>query len=297
MMAPDSGALQAHDFESLQRAGIKQARDFGLATAELDTRLLLAHAAGLDEVGLVLCATESVSQNIIAKFEQLMARRLAGAPVSRLLGVREFYGLTFALCKDTLDPRPDSEVLVRQMVLKARTQNKPTPRFLDLGTGTGCLLLACLYELEAARGLGVDVCAGAVRQARLNASRLGLRARASFRQSDWFSALSARNEKADYILANPPYISASAFATLALEVRAHDPFRALVAGNHGLAAYEHIIAKASDYLTENGWIGCEVGAGQAAAVATLMRQNGFTQIETYPDLSNIDRVVFGQWKK
>ncbi len=288
--------LAAGSFEAVQAHATRQARQNGLATPALDMRLLLQHASGRDEAGLIKAAHEKIDAAAAQKFATLVAQRFAGVPVSRLLGRREFYGLSFELNKDTLDPRPDSEVLVQQAVLRLKASHNAAPRLLDLGTGSGCLLLASLSVLPHAKGLGVDISAGALRQARINAALLGLRGRAHFRQSNWFSALRKRNENFDCILANPPYIVAQDFTRLAVEVRDHDPKRALLAPKDK-HVYAHIVQRAPDYLRSAGWLGCEVGAGQAAYVGRLMTQNGFDHVQSHADLSGIERVVFGQWAK
>lgn len=286
--------LAQGSFEAVQMHATRQAQRKGLATPALDMRLLLQEAAGLDEAALIKAAHEKIDAAAAKKFTALVAKRFNGVPVSRLLGRREFYGLSFGLNKDTLDPRPDSEVLVQEAVKKLSAHH--APRLLDLGTGSGCLLLAALSDLPNAKGLGVDISTGAVRQARINAALLGLRGRAFFRPSNWFSALHKRNENFDCILANPPYIVAQDFNRLAVEVREYDPKRALLAPKDK-HVYAHIVQRAPDYLRPAGWLGCEVGAGQAAYVERAMTQNGFGHVQTHGDLAGIERVVFGQWAK
>lgn len=298
MIMVEQVKIQAESFESLQRVAIQCGREKNLATPELDTRLLLAHAAALDEVGLIRQARDAVPASIVDVFNGLMQRRLNGEPVSRILGQRAFFGLDFLLSKDTFDPRADSEVLVTEMIARVKAHIKRHPqkqlKLLDVGTGSGCLLLACLSALPNAIGLGVDISKGAIRQARINATRLGLRERAFFRPSNWFSEVRG---KVDFMIANPPYISDMEFSGLSVEVRQHDPYRALVADKNGLACYETILQQAPAYLNADGWIGCEIGSTQSEAVTLLMRKGGLSNIKVYKDLAGLDRVVFGQWQK
>ncbi|MGC6472830.1 MAG: peptide chain release factor N(5)-glutamine methyltransferase [Parvibaculales bacterium] len=258
-------------------------------TPALDARLLTGAACRLDDVKLITLADQRLTSAQARDLGRFVAARLARVPVSRIINHREFYGLAFRLSKHTLDPRPDSETLVTAALGKARTI--PRLSVLDLGTGSGCLLLALLSQVPDAVGLGVDISAGAVRTARLNAGLNGLRERAHFRQSNWFSQVSGRF---DMIVANPPYIRPADLAGLAPEVKGHDPVKALVADQDGLGDFARIAGAAAPFLKQDGWLGFEVGQGQAGSVAGLLTASGFRQLEVSKDLAGIDRVVMAQ---
>ena len=261
-----------------------------LDTPALDARLLTCSACWLDDVTLITRGDQIVSADQAQDLSRLVAARLARVPVSRIINHREFYGLAFRLSKDTLDPRPDSETLVTAALEKARLMGGRLS-FLDLGTGSGCLLLAMLSHIPDAAGLGVDIRPGALRTARLNAGLNGLRDRACFRQSSWFSHVTGRF---DVIVSNPPYIRAGDMPGLAPEVRDHDPVTALVADQDGLGDFARIIGAAAPFMKPGGWLGFEVGQGQAVAVAGLLAKSGFSRVECAKDLAGIDRTVMAQ---
>jgi release factor glutamine methyltransferase len=267
-------------------------REAGLETPELDARLLLCHAAGLTHEDLVSRAYEALSPEGGARLHAFIERRLCHEPVSRITGTREFYGRIFLVETCVLDPRPDTETLIEaalDLVGRKRGRDQPL-RVLDLGTGTGCILLTLLAELPEARGVGIDVSPGALRVARANAERLGLAARASFLRSDWLDGVSG---EFDLIVSNPPYIATSEIGRLAREVALHDPHRALDGGPDGLDAYRRIAAGAAKLLAPKGQILLEIGASQARAVADLLRVAGFLVDNESPrlDLAGRPRVV------
>lgn len=259
----------------------------GLGEPRRQARRLVAAVRGVSAVEIfahpeaALTAAEAIRL-------AAMLRRLAGhEPLSRILGVREFWGLDFLLSADTLDPRPESEGVV-EAVLARLPDRSASYRFLDLGTGTGCLLLALLSEFPRAKGIGVDLAAGAAATARHNAQLLGLADRAHFIAAHWASASAARF---DAVVANPPYIASAAIAGLMPEVRDHDPCLALDGGADGLAAYRAIAAQLPRLLPQGGLFVAEIGAGQAAAVAAILQQSGLALDGLSPDLAGITRVV------
>ena len=221
------------------------------------------------------------------RVQALLKRMVAGEPLSRIFGRREFWGLEFRLSGDTLDPRPETETVVEGVLRRIPDRNSPL-RLLDLGTGTGCLLLALLSELPAASGVGVDIADGAVKMAVENAGRLGLGRRTRFFVGDWAAALSG---KFDAILANPPYIPSRAIALLPREVACHDPRRALDGGEDGLRSYRRIAEAAPALLVPRGILAAEIGAGQAAHVTAIMKDNGLVVDGLEKDLAGIARCL------
>ena len=254
----------------------------------LDARWLVGLALGRDQA---VFAHETITLNRAqqAELARLITLRSKGCPVSRLRGKREFYDLLFHLNEHTLDPRPDSECLVDQALIYARTQAfaDQTPRCLDVGTGTGCLLLSLLHHLPGATGLGIDLAPLAVAQARANAAHLNLSRRSRFICGHWLSAV---NTSFDLILANPPYIGSSDHS-LAPDVADYDPALALYAGPDGLSAYAALLPQISRVLTRNGRLFLEIGAGQAEPVTQLALAAGLKLCAVQADLSGIDRCL------
>jgi release factor glutamine methyltransferase len=263
-----------------------------LAAARFDeprrqARRLIAAALGLSP-GEVLAHPErrlaiAEHQRIAATLDRMLTRE----PLTRILGRREFWGLGFFLSADTLDPRPETETVV-EAVLARRPDRRPAYRILDLGTGTGCLLLALLAEFPKAGGLGIDIAPGAVVTARHNAEALGLGDRARFVVGDWCRALAGRF---DLVVANPPYIASATIPGLPREVREHDPHRALDGGADGLAAYRLIAADLARLLTPGGLFATEIGSDQAGAVTELLAGAGLAVEAVVPDLAGLPRCV------
>lgn len=258
-------------------------------TPDLDARLLVGHALGLDAAGLIVHADRPVSDADVARIIALAERRIAGEPVARIVGEKEFWSLPLRLSPETLVPRPDTETLVEAALAFVRREGREREplTILDLGTGSGAILLALLSELPAATGVGVDIAESAARTARENAERLGLARRARFVVADWAAGILGRF---DLVVSNPPYIRHEEIPGLPLEVRRFDPDIALNGGADGLAAYREIINGLEAILAQEGRAFLEVGADQAAAVAELAE---LLDLEAVPhkDLVGIDRVV------
>ena len=256
--------------------------------SSLDARWLLAIALGRDEavLGHEMIELTTAQQ---AYLDQLIEQRNQGLPISRMRGKREFYSLTYYLNDYTLDPRPDSECLIDEALVYARSLSaeRRSLRCLDLGTGTGCLLLSLLYHLPAATGLGVDLAPQAVAQARANAASLGLSGRARFICSHWLDKVDG---DFDLILANPPYIE-SADQTLARDVADYDPARALFAGPDGLDAYRELLPQITDVLRPMGRLFLEIGSQQARPVTQLATVAGLRLCALLADLSDKDRCL------
>lgn len=253
--------------KDLQRAGIASLRDARIESAALDARLLLCHAADISHEGLVARGDEPVTDKTRSKFLALIARREGGEPVARMLGEKEFWGLTFKLGPDTLVPRPDSECIV-EAALGTVADKAARLRILDLGTGTGCLLLALLSELPNATGLGIDVSDGALDVARANAAALGLGARATFMRGNWAEGIEG---PFDILISNPPYIPASDIDALMVDVRAHDPLRALDGGADGLDCYRIILKQAPALLAKGGHVVLETAPDLYAELSEMVR--------------------------
>ncbi len=252
----------------------------GIPDARREARILLVAALNTDAAGL-LRQTE-IDPALLAP---LLARRVAREPMAYILGRREFWGLSFAVTPAALIPRPDSETLL-EAALAARPDRTTVRRILDLGTGTGCLLLAALTEFGDAYGIGVDLWPAAAALAQRNAVALGLGPRAAFLASDWAAALDARF---DLVLCNPPYITSPELAGLMPEVARYEPRAALDGGADGLDAYRAVLAALPALLAPGGVAVLELGAGQAPAVMALA-EPGFIATPR-PDLSGQDRAL------
>lgn len=266
-------------------------RELGLESAELDARLILCAAADCSDLNFITDPDVELSGAQLKRFDSYVLRRCAHEPVSRLLGEREFWGLTFELGSATLDPRADTEVLV-EAVLEQISDPQAEVNLLDLGTGSGCILIALLHELPNARGTGVDVSAEALRLAGLNAARHKVHDRTDLWTGSWYQPLLKAGEGLfDIIVSNPPYITIEEMGQLAPEVALFDPHAALVAGVDGLDAYRVIIEGACRYLSPEGFLALELGAGQFDAVEALGTAAGLRVLGGRNDLSGHKRVI------
>ena len=270
-----------------------QLPDNGLDDRRRDARLLLAMALGRDDAVLPhedITVTPKQHQAL----NTLIARRQQGEPISRMRGWREFYSLNFKMNPATLDPRADSEVVVDQVLAYLRHGDMPRPRLLDLGTGTGCLLLASLNNHPNAVGVGVDVQPDAVAMANQNAAYLGLSDRAEFFVSSWDSAIGdpwAAEGQFDVIISNPPYIPSHDLLTLMDEVKNYDPPLALDGGADGLEAWRALAPVMARRLRDDGAVFVEIGQGQDDAVTAIFKDGGLNLVAKYPDLSGVNRCL------
>ncbi len=253
-----------------------------------EARFLLCESEGITSTDIILTPDRPLSNP--GRYENWISRRAEGVPFSRLTGNRDFWGLRFQVSDDTLDPRQDSEVLVREIL--TLLPDGTEQRLADIGTGTGCLLLSLLWERPAWRGIGVDLSPGAVLVATANAAMLGLSDRADIRQGCWLDPLS--NGSVDVLISNPPYIGTVEIAGLDRAVREFDPYLALDGGPDGLDAYRAIIGDAGRVLHPGGWIALEVGWDQGGTVPALLVQAGFDEIRVVRDDGNRDRVVLAR---
>jgi release factor glutamine methyltransferase len=284
--APDLGSTIA----SARRALTALFRAQGLDSPDLDARLLVGLALGLDHTALAAASERALTPGDAARITALAQRRLAGEPVARIRGSKEFWGLDLRVSDAVLSPRPETETIVEAALacIEAMPTNRPL-RIADLGTGSGAILLALLYELPNAAGVGTDRSQTALAVARDNAARHGLAGRAHFVACDYGAALAGGY---DVVVSNPPYIATGDIAGLAVDVRGYDPALALDGGPDGLAAYRTIAADGQRLLRRGGMLIVEIGAGQGDSVAHLMRAGGLTvQGPIRPDLAGIPRAV------
>jgi release factor glutamine methyltransferase len=302
----------------------------GFATAALDAKLLTGHALGLSALELATRENEPVPEQAAARVAELIRRRMTGESVARIIGARDFYGLAFSLNAATLEPRPETELLVDL----ALGHLPAGGRLLDLGTGTGCIPIAVLANQPDATAVATDLSVMALQAARANAERHGVAGRIEFLEGSWFEPLftspsggevdplgsgegafpshvtqerpphptlradlspEGRGEEGaerfDLIVSNPPYITTAVVETLAPEVRDFDPRLALDGGADGLAPYRIIAAQAAGWLGPAGWLLLEIGYDQGAAVSSLLLEAGFADVAVHRDLNGLDRVV------
>jgi release factor glutamine methyltransferase len=259
----------------------------GIEDGRSEAWLLLSAATGCSRATLIAGAVDCLSSAEEERLAALAARRLRREPMAYILGAREFWSLSFRVGPAVLVPRPESETVVEAALAEIADRGAPL-RILDLGTGSGCLLLALLSELPHASGLGIDRSAEALAIAGANAEQLGLAERAAFRKSDWGHGLAG---PFDVIVCNPPYVALADAAGLAPEVRAFEPKEALFAGADGLAAYHALAPDCARLLAEDGVACLEIGQGQGAAVAAIASRHGLRLVASRPDLAGIERCL------
>jgi len=272
-----------------RRAAKRLAEFFGEeGTPALDSRLLIAAVLGIEPNRLSLSDFRTVSPEDVARIDAFLDRRIAGEPVARIVGFREFYGLPIGLSPATLVPRPDTEVLVEAVLawFDRHGGRERVMKVVDIGTGSGAILLALASALPGITAVGVDLSEAAVQTARANAEALGFADRVHFVCGNWSEALAP----ADVIVSNPPYIESEVIATLPREVRDYDPAAALDGGADGLVAYRAILADLRRMLAPGGAVFLEIGFDQAATVPALLAEAGF-QTSLHRDLAGWARVV------
>ena len=276
----------------------------GVRDASRDARRLLGHATGVGMDRLTLVLPEEMDPEMADVFEELITRRANREPVSHLIGLRAFYGREFIVSNEVLDPRPETETLIEVALAQ------PFEDCLDLGTGSGCILLSLLADRPGARGVGVDISPAATKTAKRNAARFGLRGRAEFHTASWYDGVPPKSDKGskrgagtdqvfdlqtfDLIVSNPPYIALNEIEALEPEVRLFEPRQALTDGGDGLDAYRAIVEGVHDFLRPNGRLIVEIGPTQAYDVVDLFRMAGLRQVAVVQDLDARDRVVVGR---
>jgi release factor glutamine methyltransferase len=239
-------------------------------------------------MSLVRREREPISAQWATELERAALRRLAGEPVSRIIGEREFWGLKFGLNSSTLDPRPETEMLVAAAI--ALAERRTASAVIDLGTGSGAIAIALAVALPQTHLTATDVSSEALSQAKANAKRNRVDTRIEFRQGNWWQAV-PHAELFDVIVSNPPYVSSEDLGTLQPEVRLFDPQDALDGGFDGLEAYRAIASQAVRRLNPGGSVLLEIGATQGDAVSRILGRAGFSRVEVQKDLAGLDRVV------
>jgi release factor glutamine methyltransferase len=275
---------------ALLDSAARQLAQAGFDDPRRQARRLLAMALGLSPTEIFAHPERRLDASQCERIAAVLSRLVAGEPLSRIAGMREFWGLEFVLSPDTLDPRPETETLVEAVLARLPDKDRRY-RILDLGTGSGCLLSALLSEYRRAEGFGVDIVPGAVRAARDNAARLGLGGRGHFAVSDWARAVSGAF---DVIVANPPYIPQPEIAGLPAEVRDYDPYRALEGGDDGLAAYRTIAAGLPRLLGGDAIFAAEIGSTQAPAVTAILGGVNLHVEAVLSDLAGLPRCIIAR---
>jgi release factor glutamine methyltransferase len=265
-------------------------REGHLDDPALEARMIVQHFSGTDRREAISSPERIVPADQAAQIEAALSRRLAGEPIHRIFGWRDFYGLRLKLSPDTLEPRPDTETLVDAVLplLREVVAREGHCRVLDLGTGTGAIALAIAAEIPDVVVTATDISAGALATAAENAAANGLSERVRFIYSDWFSVI---HEKFHAIVSNPPYIQSYAIAGLQPEVRLHDPHRALDGGADGLDAYRAIADGAAERLEPGGVVAIEIGDGQRPDVSRVFTEAGYEMVAAHRDLAGTERAL------
>lgn len=273
-------------YRQLYEYGVEKLEEAGIEEAKLDARLLLEYICHTDR-NMLLVHGDSERNEMEEQFYRMcIEKRATRIPLQHITGEQEFMGLTFRVNQHTLIPRQDTEILVEE----GMRHMYDGMRILDMCTGSGCILLSLLKYSNECEGMGVDISEEALKVARENAQRLGLKA--EFVQGDLFGPVPEK--KFDMIVSNPPYIETAVIETLMPEVREHEPMQALDGMEDGLFFYRKIVEKAPGFLTKGGWLLFEIGYNQGETVSKLMTEQGFKEVEVVKDYAGLDRVVLGQ---
>ncbi|MES2961208.1 MAG: peptide chain release factor N(5)-glutamine methyltransferase [Pseudomonadota bacterium] len=260
----------------------------GVSNSKLDSLILLTHALSCSKEYIIFNPDAELNIEQQQVFFEMVKRRAAREPVSHIIGKREFYGEDFFVSCDVLDPRPDSESLI-ELVLKNFSEKNNPLKILELGVGSGCLIITLLKAYKSAVGTGVDISEKALKIAEKNATTHQVQDRLQLLQSDLFSALKILNPKFDLIISNPPYIASQEIESLEQEVKFHEPRLALDGGADGFDFYKRIALESKNFLKESGQVILEIGINQQEKIIEFFTENGFQLVEMKPDLSGIIR--------
>lgn len=266
---------------------VKDLQEAGIENARLDARLLLEHGLGVAPHQLFDKMDNRLDLDVHQRLQELVGRRVAREPVSRIVGAREFWSLLFKVTSDTLDPRADSETLIETLT-KYYPDRHTAFRVLDLGTGTGCLLLSILHEYKNASGVGVDISEATVAVAQHNARKLDLVERSYIKQGNWTDQV---QDEFDVVISNPPYIASADIPALMKDVVDFDPTRALDGGADGLDAYRQLAQCVPDVLKPGGVLLLEIGQGQGADVQKIFAKTGLVFDQGVADLAGVERCL------
>ncbi len=269
--------------DALLRLATERLGAAGIESPARDARLLMREVLSVDGAGLIARMSDIVEDSAVQAFEQSIRRRAAREPVSHITGYREFWGRKFEVNRDVLDPRPETECLIAEALHRG-----PYRKVLDLGTGSGCILLTLLAEWPDSKGMGVDQSDAALRVAKRNSAHLLLDQRCELLASNWYENVDG---VFDLIVSNPPYIAEDEISALSPEVRLHEPEMALTPGGDGLSAYEAIAGKARRHLSPIGTLMVEIGPTQSHQVSAIFANAGLMVHAVIPDLDQRPRVI------
>lgn len=287
-MHSQSSSCKKQEIGFLLRSASRELEVAGCASPFLDVGLLIAYVLETSREYILGHKEECLDSQQYQLFLELLQRRVQREPMSHLLGYREFYGYQFKVTKDTLDPRPDSEILIEAVLNNIRTLPQENLHILDLGLGTGCLLLTVLKKINAAQGVGVDISPDALLVAQENACSLGVDSRVNFICSNWLEKVEG---VFDLIIANPPYISKNELHNLEPEVQLYEPHLALTDGKDGYDCYRSIATSLINNVHQDSLIFFEIGQGQENQVISFMERGGYILVDRYKDLSGIIRCL------
>tara|TARA_B100001540_G_scaffold291344_1_gene288782 strand:- start:26 stop:904 length:879 start_codon:yes stop_codon:yes gene_type:complete len=268
---------------------------FGFESAHLDARLLLGKAFGISPETFLLKPDEEVNPDKISTLNSIISRRLAHEPMAYIIGNKEFWSLNFLVNKAVLIPRPETETII-ECVIGRILNRKSNFQILDLGTGSGCVLLALLNEFVHASGVGIDVSSEAIAVAQRNALRNGLEHRSVFKQGNWEGNFDNFLGGYRVVVSNPPYIPTGDIEKLDKEVTNYEPLQSIDGGKDGLRAYRHILEKLPILLNKDGFAVFEIGFGQVAPLKKIVEKSEFKILEIREDLASISRVMIIGWK-
>ena len=258
----------------------------GIETPELDARIILKEVLSLDDKDLILKESLDIPNELIEKIIAIESRRLNGEPISKIFKKRDFYNSTFLISNDVLDPRPETELIVE--IANNYIDKNEVKNILDLGTGSGCILLSILKENKMINGLGIDLSKDAISIAKQNSKKLNLETQSNFLISNWMSSL---NYKYDLVVSNPPYIASEDIKKLSKSVKIYDPILSLDGGDDGLNSYRLIASDLKRVVSKNALIIIEIGYNQSLQVIEIFKKNNFKLMKKYNDINGLDRVL------